>query len=94
MKDDILTRIDRFTMGGSGWSVSRIDNHLLHVHKYNPFVARSYIALPVEIQNKRATINIKNTDKKCFIYCLGRAMDADPEKKKLGTCQQAFAKCL
>ena len=60
-----------------------IDCHL-HVNKYDPLVARSYIKLPDEIQNERATINIQNySDDKCFIYCLGRALDPTPEKNNL-----------
>ena len=83
MRSDVEVRIDRFTMEGSGWSVTELLNHDLHVNKYDPLVARSYIKLPDEIQNKRATINIKNNDDKCFIYCLGRALDPSPEKKNL-----------
>ena len=83
MRSDIEVRIDRFTMEGSGWSVIDLLNHDLHVNKYDNLVARSYIKLPDEIQNKKATINIQNSDDKCFIYCLGRALDPTPEKKNL-----------
>ena len=83
MISDIEIRIDRFTMEGSGWAVIGLLNHDLHVNKYDPLVARSYIPLPSEIQNKKATINIKNSDDKCFIYCLGRALDPTPEKTNL-----------
>ena len=83
MRDDILTRIDRYTMGGSGWAVGAITLHNLRIVRYNPLVARSYIALPAGIQNRKATINIKNTDDKCFVYCLGRGLDPEPEKDKL-----------
>jgi hypothetical protein len=70
-------------MEGSGWSVIDLLNHDLYVNKYDPLVARSYIKLPDEIQNKKATINIQNSDDKCFIYCLGRALDPSPEKNHL-----------
>ena len=83
MRSDIEVRIDRYTMEGSGWSVIDLLNHDLHVNKYDPLVARSYIKLPDEIQNKKATINIQNSDDKCFIYCLGRALDPSPEKNHL-----------
>ena len=46
-------------------------------------IAKSYIPLPSEIQNKKTTINIQNKDDKCFIYCLGRALDPTPEKSNL-----------
>ena len=58
-------------------------NHELHVNKYDPLAARSYIPLPAEIQNKKAIINIQNDDNKCFIYCLGRALDPTPENNHL-----------
>ena len=83
MRSDVEVRIDRFTMEGSGWSVIDLLNHDLHVNKYDPLVARSYIKLPAEIQNKKATINIINADDKCLIYCLGRVLDPSPEKSHL-----------
>ena len=58
MRSDIELRIDRFTMEGSGWAVIGLLNHDLHVNSYDPLAARSYIPLPSEIQNKKATINI------------------------------------
>ena len=81
MRSDIEMRIDRFTMEGSGWAIIDLLNHDLLVNKYDPLVARSYIKLPDEIQNKRTTIKIRNSDVKCLIYCLGRALDPTPEKK-------------
>ena len=83
MRSDIELRIDRLTMEESGWAVIGLLNHDLHVNNYDPSAARSYIPLPDEIQNKQATINIKNEDDKCFIYSLGRALDPSPEKKNL-----------
>ena len=82
-RSDIELRIDRFTMKGSGWSAIDVLNHDLHVNEYDPLIARSYIKLPTEIQNKKATIDIQNSDDKCFIYCLGRALDPSPEKSHL-----------
>ena len=83
MRSDIEKRIDRFTMEGSGWAVIGLLNHDLHVNKYDPLAARSYIPLPAEIQNKKATVNLKNDGDRCFIYCLGRALDSNPEKNHL-----------
>ena len=33
--------------------------------------------------NKEAMVNLKNEDDRCFIYCLGRALDPNPEKNHL-----------
>src|SRR6266581_4213600 len=57
--------------------------HFISVNRYMPLAAKSYIKLPPKIQNKKATINIQNKDNKCFMYCLGRALDPNPEKGKL-----------
>src|SRR6266536_4995296 len=62
MNEGIHRRIDRFTVGGSGWSVEEITRHYITIAKYKPLAARSYITLPPIIQKKRATINIQNKD--------------------------------
>ena len=62
MKSDIEVRIDRFTMKGSGLAVIGLLNHDLHVNKYDPLAARSYIKPPADIQNRLATTNIQNAD--------------------------------
>jgi hypothetical protein len=38
--------------------------------KYNPLKGSGYIPLPSSIDNKKATINIKNNDNYCFKYCV------------------------
>ncbi len=80
---NINNRIDQFTNEGSGWTVHEITRHFMRVNKYKPLAARSYIKLPEEITNRKATINIQNKDDKCFMYCLGRALDPNPEKHHL-----------
>src|SRR5271163_338670 len=83
MHQHINGMIDRFTNQGSGWVVNRILRHFIVVNRYAPLSAKSYIKLPPSIQNTRAVINIQNTDDKCFMYCLGRALDPNPEKDNL-----------
>ncbi|XP_039282935.1 uncharacterized protein LOC120351056 [Nilaparvata lugens] len=53
-----------------GWSLSKIDGVLIRVNKYKPLRGRSYIPLPKKIQNKRAIINCKNIDNKCFMWAI------------------------
>src|SRR6266496_3399796 len=83
MNAHINGMIDRYTNQGSGWVINRIKRHFISVNRYIPLAAKSYIKLPPIIQNKKATINIQNEDNKCFMYCLGRALDPNPEKGKL-----------
>src|ERR1051325_2518945 len=83
-KEKVLRRIDRFTNGASGWAVNRITRHYVNINKNKPLRGSSYIPLPDKINNKQATINIQNkNDDKCFIYCLARRFDPNPEKNHL-----------
>ena len=84
VKEKILRRIDRFTNGASGWAVNRITRHYVNINKNKPLRGSSYIPLPDKINNKQATINVQNkNDDKCFIYCLARRFDPNPEKNHL-----------
>ena len=42
----------------------------IHYDKYDPTRAGRYIELPEWIKLKKACINIKNKDQKCFKYCI------------------------
>ena len=57
--------------------------HYINIYQNEPIQAKGYIKLPDWINHKKATINIKNDDDKCFIYCLGRRFDPNPETKDL-----------
>ena len=82
-KEKLMRKIDRFTNHGSGWVVNRISQHAILINKYKPLKGKSFIKLPDWINNKKATINIKNKDDKCFIYCLGRRFAKEPATKDL-----------
>jgi len=79
--NDIRCKIDRYTFGGSGWVIGRIVGHQINIYQNELIRAKGYIKLPHWINNKKATVNIQNIDDKCFIYCLGRRFDPNPEKK-------------
>ena len=70
--DKILKDIDVFNKDSSGWYFSECLRLELHTVKYNPIRGSSYIDLPEWIKNKKAIINIKNRDDKCFIWSILR----------------------
>jgi hypothetical protein len=39
------------------------------LREYKPLSGSSYVEIPEWIDNKKATVNIKNEDHKCFKYC-------------------------
>ena len=73
---------------GSGWRFHSIIRLELHTVSYNPLRGETWIALPKELANKKAIINPKNKDNKCFLWCVLRVLnpkDDNPERidKKL-----------
>ena len=68
---------------GSGWRLHSIINLELHTVRYNPLRGETWIPLPKELANKKAIINMKNKDNKCFLWCVLRALnpcEKDPQR--------------
>ncbi len=55
---------------GSGWNIDEILFIDIHILKSDPLKASSYIDLPSVIKNRKAVINIKNKDNKCFLWSI------------------------
>ncbi|XP_070527510.1 uncharacterized protein [Cardiocondyla obscurior] len=72
--EPILASLDEFQERDSGWALSRIQNLIVNVNKYNPLHAGCYIKLPREIEKKRAIINVKSTDNACFAWAVVAAL--------------------
>ena len=65
-KERIIENVDTFQNRGSGWIFEKIIDLRVHIDKYKPISAKSYIQLPDKIIKKEAIINIKNEDNQCF----------------------------
>ena len=68
---------------GSGWVLESIIDFKLYTAEWNPLNAGSYMELPAYLRNKKAIINMKNQDDKCFLWCVLRALnpkDNHPER--------------
>lgn len=52
--------------------MSTIDIYMLQLrtNQLNPLVGSSYLSLPKFIESKKAIINVKNKDNKCFMYSI------------------------
>ena len=75
MTERILEKMATFQSMGSGWRLYNITNLELHTTRYIPVRGETWIPLPKEQANKKAIINIKNTDNKCFLWCVLRALN-------------------
>ena len=79
MTDTILERIATLVNGssggGSGWIFYKIIKLELHTVSYRPLRGNTWIPLPKELADKKAIINMKNKDNKCFMWCVKRALN-------------------
>ena len=83
MIERILENMANFQSMGSGWRLYSIIKLELHTTIYDPLRGETWIPLPKELANKKAIINIKNKDNKCFLWCVLRALnskDNHPER--------------
>ena len=84
MIDEIEEEIQKVQNAvGSGWVFLEVENLTLHTSKWDPINAGSYIELPTILKNKKAIINMKNQDDKCFMWSVLRALypkDTNPDR--------------
>ena len=81
MIDEIEEEIQKVENAhGSGWVFVEVENLTLHTSIWDPLKASSYIKLPKELKNKKAIINMKNKDDKCFMWCVLRALNPSKDK--------------
>ena len=75
MADEIEEEIQKVNEEeGSGWRYEGVISLVLHVTKWEPIYGSSYMPLDPYIANKKAIINMKNEDDKCFMWCVLRAL--------------------
>ena len=76
MAEEILEEIDKTREAeGSGWRFERVIKLVLHTTRWDTINAGSYIELPQALKNKKAIINMKNQDDKCFMWSVLRALN-------------------
>ena len=71
---EIHTKIQDFTRRGSGWVIGKIEFVDLYISKYNPIRGRTHCPLPRELASRKAIINVKNKDDKCFMWSILAAL--------------------
>ena len=71
-RENILGQMEVYAERGSNWVFKEVVKLEIHTVEYNPNKGSSYIDLPSWIKNKKAIVNIKNKDDKCFLWCILR----------------------
>ena len=69
--EKIFSAFDEFLKLGSGFTLKQVGDLTLRTAKYSPIPGCSFIKTPLAIRYKKAIVNIKNKDSKCFeLSCL------------------------
>ena len=75
MKEKILEALAKYSKNGSGWIVTSVEKIQIDRATFEPATGSSYIPLPKKISNRKALINMKNTDNLCFKWAVTRALN-------------------
>jgi hypothetical protein len=70
----IIDSLAIYQKEGSGWVLDEILHLDLNMAKYSPLKGSSYIPLPKKLKTRKAIVNIKNSDNKCFMWSVLAAL--------------------
>ena len=87
MEREMIENLENFNRRGSNWTFERVIRLEIHFVRWKPLRGSSsnlrgssstlrgssWIALPPELEKKKALINMKNEDQMCFKWCIARA---------------------
>ena len=68
--NEIHEKIESWDNNEGYWHLENVIHIDLKIREYKPLPGSSYIETPKWISVKKATVNIKNEDQKCFKYCM------------------------
>ena len=72
--EDILESLAKYTRQGSGWTEEEVEGIDISTARYILMKGGSYKSLPPWIERKKAIINVRNTDNKCFLWAIRSAL--------------------
>ena len=81
--DEVKGEIEAWSERGSGWIMDKILEAFINVAQYQPMRGGSYMPLPTKLKNKRAIINVQNTDNQCLRWALRAALFPPPRGVKV-----------
>lgn len=70
----IILRMEELQQNGSGWALHEIVSLSVNNNKLESFAGSSYLPVPPYILNKKAVLNIENTDNMCFKWSILAAL--------------------
>ena len=75
--DRLLIKVEDFQERDSGWTMREILNLVVNMNRYDPIRGgfSTFVELPVDVQEKKAVVNIKNRDEFCFLWAVTAALN-------------------
>jgi hypothetical protein len=75
MREKMLKSFSEYQRRGSGWRLRRVTQLEIHIGEFQPLRGKKHEPLPKSIVSKKAIINMKNDDDKCFKWAITRALN-------------------
>ncbi|XP_055385864.1 uncharacterized protein LOC129614933 [Condylostylus longicornis] len=85
MMQNIIKKTDEFQERDSGWALIKIIHLEINVNEYKPLRGSQYLPLPLFIKNKKACINIMNSDEYCFKWSVAAAFHTGNHPERTST---------
>ena len=77
-----MQKLDDEQLEGSGFVLNGIVNVILEIYKVNDIQTSSWVELPEKYMSNMSTINRKNDDQFCFLWCILLDLYPVGEQKK------------
>ena len=81
MTEKVKENMAKYMREGSGWTFGHIEQLDIHLNKFKPLKGSSYIALPSQLAKKKAIVNVRNEDERCFQWAVLAALHSEDVDK-------------
>ena len=75
--ETLNNRVEEYEARGSGWQIGNVNFFTLKMTPYRAALGRGWLDLPEWVRAKKAVINIKNSDDRCFAFAWTLATHLD-----------------
>ena len=76
-------KVEEFEQRGSSWIFSKMVFLKLIISKYSPLTGSTYFPTPKKLAKKKAVINVRNSDNRCFLWAMMSGLhpvNKDPQR--------------
>ncbi|VDI42200.1 Hypothetical predicted protein [Mytilus galloprovincialis] len=82
MMEKVKENMSKYMREGSGWTFGHIEKLEIHLSKFKPLKGGSFIPTPSALAKKKAIVNVKNEDDRCFQWAVLAALHHEEVDQK------------